>query len=262
MGLYYTSSSRRNDMSGEMRMGIMSETWLQTARRVLPNLVRFSRQIRPTIHLSSVSDIRSEQLHREGIKAILWDVDGTLMAHHAGRVDPAVADAFTALLRATDLRHAIVSNCQEARAAELGKMFPGVPVVLGYETKIGCVFRITRDVETRWWSPGDDRPFGKPEIVSPIRKPSAKLIEAALVELNMSDEPEAVLLVGDQYFTDIVSANLAGVRSAKVPTMKQASFPIPVKLSQQLETILYRLKYGRPSFGWLEETKIQHTTED
>tara|TARA_B100001750_G_C15456055_1_gene571663 strand:+ start:384 stop:1133 length:750 start_codon:yes stop_codon:yes gene_type:complete len=249
-------------MSGEMRMGIMSKTWLQTARRVLPNLVRLSRQIRPTIHLSSVSDICSEQLHREGIKAILWDVDGTLMAHHAGRVDPSIADAFTALLRATDLRHAIVSNCQEPRAAELGKMFPGVPVVLGYEMKVGCVFRITRDAETRWWSPGDDRLFGKPEIVSPIRKPSAKLIEAALVELNMSNELEAVLLVGDQYFTDIVSANLAGVRSAKVPTMKQTSFPIPVKLSQQLETILYRLKYGRPSFGWLEEIKIQHTVED
>ena len=141
-------------------------------------------------------------------------------------------------------------------------MFPGVPVVLGYEMKVGCVFRITRDAETRWWSPGDDRLFGKPEIVSPIRKPSAKLIEAALVELNMSNEPEAVLLVGDQYFTDIVSANLVGVRSAKVTTMKQSSFPIPVKLSQQLETILYRLKYGRPSFGWLEEIKIQHTVED
>jgi len=71
-------------------------------------------------------------------------------------------------------------------------------------------------------------------------------VRAALAELDIADRPEAALMVGDQYFTDIASANLAGVRSAKVPTLHRASFPAPVRWSQRLEAVLYRLKHGLP----------------
>ena len=250
MELRYALLRRRSNRSKKTQMGIMSLTWLQTARRLLPHLGRLSREIRPTIHLSSASDLRSEQLREQGIKAILWDVDGTLMAHHADRVDPAVADVFDALLAAPDLQHAIVSNCQETRFFQLARIFPGVPIVFGYETSLGPAFRVQRGMDTSWRGPGAGRDQTGAQKLSPIRKPSARLVEAALAELNMSSEPEAVMLVGDQYFTDIVSANLAGIRSVKVPTLKQASFPIPVKLSQRLEAVLYRLKHGWPKIGW------------
>ncbi len=227
-------------------------TWMQTARRLLPRLAGLAREIRPTLHLDSVNGLSAGRLRDLGVEAVLWDVDGTLMAHHAGLVDPALAAGFEGLLRAPDLRHAIVSNCQEARFAELGEIFPEVPVVLGYETGAGAAFRVRRGPRESWRGPGaaaaasagDGTPGDRP-----IRKPSRRLVRAALEELEVADRPGAALMVGDQYFTDIASANLAGVRSVKVPTLHRASFPAPVRWSQRLEAVLYGLRYGRPRPG-------------
>ncbi|WP_419938615.1 HAD hydrolase-like protein [Candidatus Palauibacter sp.] len=231
----------------------MSATWMQTARRLLPRFARLSREIRPTLHLDSVNDLSAGRLRDLGVEAVLWDVDGTLMAHHARRVDPALADAFEDLLRAPGLRHAIVSNCQEARFAELGEIFPAIPVILGYETGAGAAFRVRRGPAESWRCPGaaaaSSDGVEAPGDLRPIRKPSGRLVRAALDELDLADRPQAALMVGDQYFTDIASANLAGVRSVKVPTLHRASFPAPVRSSQRLEAVLYRLKYGLPRPG-------------
>ncbi len=233
----------------------MSATWMQTARRLLPRLARLSREIRPTFHLGSVNELSAGRLRDLGVEAVLWDVDGTLMAHHAGRVDPALAAGFEDLLRAPGLRHAIVSNCQEARFAELGEIFPAIPVMLGYETGAGAAFRVRRGPAESWRGPGAAAVAASsaheraPGDLRPIRKPSGRLVRAALEELDFADRPQAALMVGDQYFTDIASANLAGVRSVKVPTLHRASFPAPVRSSQRLEAVLYRLKYGLPQSG-------------
>ena len=226
----------------------MKTTWMQTARRLLPRLASMSRRIRPTFHLDSVNGLSAARLRDLGVEAVLWDVDGTLMAHHSGRVDPGLAAGFEDLLRAPGLRHAIVSNCREARFAELGEIFPAIPVMLGYETGAGAAFRVRRGSRESWCGPGaaaaSSAGDGTPGDLRPIRKPSRRLVRAALEELDIADRPEAALMVGDQYFTDIASANLAGVRSAKVPTLHRASFPAPVRWSQRLEAVLYRLKYG------------------
>ncbi|WP_419163042.1 HAD hydrolase-like protein [Candidatus Palauibacter sp.] len=223
----------------------MSATWVQTSRRLLPRLARLTREIRPTFHLGSVSELSPGDLQELGVEAVLWDVDGTLMAHHADRVDPALTSAFEALLAAPGLRHAIVSNCQEERFAELGRIFPGMPVVLGYETEAGAAFRVRRGAVEEWRGPGAS---GR-RALRPIRKPSLRLVRAALDVLDFADRPEAALMVGDQYFTDIASASLAGIRSVKVTTLHRASFPSPVRVSQRLEGLLYRLKYGLPGRG-------------
>ena len=232
----------------------MSATWMQTTRRLLPRLARLSREIRPTFHLDSVNDLSAGRLRDLGVEAVLWDVDGTLMAHHAGRVDPALAAGFEDLLGAPGLRHAIVSNCQEARFAELGEIFPAIPVMLGYETGAGAAFRVRRGPAESWRGPGAASAASSdgdraPGDLRPIRKPSRRIVRAALEELDFADRPEAALMVGDQYFTDIASANLAGIRSAKVATLHRASFPSPVRVSQRLEGLLYRLKYGLPGRG-------------
>ena len=245
----------------------MSVTWVQTARRLLPRLRRLSGEIRPTFHLDSVNELSPEALRDLRVEAVLWDVDGTLMGHHEDRVDPALAPAFEALLAAPGLRHAIVSNCQEERFAELGTIFPEVPVLLGYETGTGPLFHIRRGAMDDWRGRGD---AGGAEpaagasgravpasasggaaagALRPIRKPSRRLVRAALAELGLAGRPDAALMVGDQYFTDIASANLAGVRSVKVRTLHRGSFPAPVRLSQRLEGILYRLRHGRPRAG-------------
>ncbi len=225
----------------------MSATWVQTTRRLLPRLVGLARQLRPTYHLASVAALDLPFVRKNDVGALLWDVDGTLMPHHARGVAPELRPAVETLFAAPGLRHAIVSNCQEERFAELGGIFPELPIVLGYETADGPAYRIRRGGEEAWRGPGAARAEAEPGPLSPIRKPSAELVRAAIEELGLSDRPQRVLMVGDQYFTDIASANLAGIRSAKVPTLARDSFPLPVRWSQRLEALLYRLKYGRPS---------------
>ena len=52
-----------------------------------------------------------------------------------------------------------------------------------------------------------------------------------------------VVMVGDQYFTDIAGANLAGIRSIKVDTFDPPSFPFVLRSFQRIESLLYRLFY-------------------
>ncbi len=190
-------------------------------------------------------------LEEKGIRVVLWDVDGTLMSHHATALEPELAEPVGRLFSDPSLRHAIVSNCQEDRLEQLGDIFPQFPVLLGYDTAQGAAFRVRRG-ETETWR-GEGAGSGEPADLSrPIRKPSARLLEAALDELDVADKRASVLMVGDQYFTDIASANLARVRSVKVPTIGRSSFPAPVRLSHRLENLLYRILYGRPDLGWTD----------
>lgn len=216
-----------------------STGWIDTARRVLPSFFRLSRRTAPTWRRATIADIDADAFAAEGVSAILWDVDGTLMSHHAGAVDPALRDAFEALLHDPRFRHAIVSNCQLPRFRELGEMFEDIPIILGFETPKGPAFRVLEGGRERQSGPGrealpepgsDERGAG----VGPMRKPAAELVEEALGQLGI-DDPWQAVMVGDQYFTDIVSANLAGARSLKVRTLDRPSFPFAVRASQRFE---------------------------
>ncbi len=70
-----------------------------------------------------------------------------------------------------------------------------------------------------------------------IRKPSGDLITYAMNVLGI-DDPKSILMVGDQYLTDVASANLAGARSAKVRTFRRDTFPASIRFSQRLEQAL------------------------
>jgi len=219
-----------------------STDWIQTARRVIPAFFTLSRHTAPTWTRGSVADLDPDTLAAEGLCALIWDVDGTLMAHHASEVDGAVRPRFEALLADPRFRHAIVSNCQLPRFRELGEMFPGIPVILGFSTPDGPAYRVLEDGdESRSGSgcrhlpdPGSDT---HADGVGPIRKPSAELVEEALRRLGLIGSPECVAMVGDQHFTDVVSANLAGIRSVKVDTIDPPSFPFPVRVSQRFEAL-------------------------
>ncbi len=215
--------------------------WTRTARSVLPRLARLSREIDPTFELESVAEIDDDFLTKHGVTGLIWDVDGTLMAHHAKEADVTVRSRFETLLARTDLRHAIVSNCRAPRFRELGEIFPSVPVLLGFKTPEGMAFRVLRGRQQTTVGHGGRALARQPEL-EPVRKPSAALIRQAIREMGMEDAAERVLVVGDQYFTDIASANLAGVRSAKVRTIEPGSFPLAVQLGQLLEGALMRVR--------------------
>lgn len=211
-----------------------STGWIRTARRVLPSLFDLTRATEPTWERAGVEAVDLRFLRANGVSALLWDVDGTLMAHHATAVDARVRARFEELLAAPDLAHAIVSNCELDRFEQLGRIFPDLPVILGFATPDGPAFRVRRHGDERQSGPG----AGLLDVrgaASPLRKPSAELVGEALRQLGLEGRPEAAVLVGDQLFTDIASANLAGIRSIKVPTLDRPSFPLPVRLSQRLE---------------------------
>ena len=209
-------------------------TVVQSAPRLRTLLVN----MRPTWHLSSLAAIDRPFLDKHAVTGLIWDVDGTLTPNR-GAIAPDILEAFESLIALDGVGHVILSNADEARFRELGEMFPTVVVIRGYsrlDTAIFC--RLTHRVEE--WS----HDIGVDAVGAvALRKPSAELVREAIRVLGC--DPIGVVMIGDQYLTDIAGANLAGIRSIKVPTLDRASFPIAVRAAQQLEAILHRIMHGR-----------------
>ena len=219
--------------------------WWRTARRIGPRFFSIARQLRPTFHLAGAEAIDARFVQDNGIRGLIWDVDGTLMGRHRAELDPALTSSVGALFDAESVRHVIVSNCDEDRYRELCAIFPRIPILIGYETPGGPAFRVRR---------GDEESLDRADgvaVANPdptwrlLRKPSAELAERAIQAMGGLPKRE-VLLVGDQYFTDIATANLAGIRSAKVPTLHPDSFPTTERIGHRIEPLLYRIFHGAP----------------
>ncbi len=208
--------------------------WLLTLRQTLLSVPKLWLKSTPTFHLDSVAVIDDAFVRDHRIAGMIWDVDGTLMPRHGSSLSPVVRANFERLIAMPGLRHVILSNCGEDRFLELGRIFPEIPVLKAYRTAEGWLFRRLLGSQDDWSEADPSYRVG----ARPIRKPSLELTEFAIRELAC--EPERVVMVGDQYFTDIVGANLAGIRSIKVPTLNRESFPLMVRRLQRLEEGAYR----------------------
>jgi predicted HAD superfamily phosphohydrolase YqeG len=220
--------------------------WLTTAAQTLPRFARLVTRLRPTFHVASAAAVDRRFLAEHGISAVLWDVDGTLMPYHHLEVAPELLPALAALRG--HVPQAILSNCGEERLLELGRVFEDLPVLKAYRADGGAL--VVRHLEggRERWSTGTGaaradvaRPVGR---LVPLKKPSAELVGLALDRLDVA-APAQALMVGDQYFTDVAGANLAGIRSAKVETHAPATFPVVLRAFQGVERALYRLLHGR-----------------
>ena len=212
-----------------------SDDWLLTIVQAALRIPRLWRHLDPTFHLTSVGEIDASFLQQEDIGGFIWDVDGTLMGCRHNDVAAPLQDAIASLFARGSTRHVVLSNCSESRFLELGRIFPTTPVLRGYMTPQGVAFRRLLGKEDTWEG---GIPSGPLAALRPIRKPSTLLIEYALRELALSID--RVVMVGDQYLTDIAGANLAGIRSIKVPTLARESFSVPVRLLQLVDRGLYR----------------------
>ena len=214
--------------------------WIATTRQALPEFFRLARRLRPTFQMRDIRGIDHAFIRENGINALIWDVDGTLMPHHYKGVAPSLQPAMDKILELSEVRHTILSNCGEERLVELGQLFPHIPVVKAYETESGTVCRTLVKGREEWL--GDAGSLEPPRQRQPIKKPSAKLVECAMRVLGREDRA-GVVMVGDQFFTDIAGANLAGIRSIKVDTLDPRSFPFAVRSFQRFESVVYRLFY-------------------
>jgi len=206
-----------------------------TFLQVAPRLLTLARHMRPTWHLPSLAAVDAAFVRANGIRGIIWDVDGVLTGDRRPTLEPEAEGAFRALVAMPDLAHVILSNAGEERYRQLGEMFPAVPILRGYTLRTETLFRRLLRGGDSWTAEELEARLAAGARV--IRKPSAALVDYAVRELGC--EKGAVVMVGDQYLTDVAGANLGGVRSIKLPTLARGTFRWPVRLSQRLEVLLY-----------------------
>ncbi len=223
----------------------MRSDWIVTTRQALPDFFRLVRRLRPTASRDDIRALDPDCLREAGVEAILWDVDGTLMSHHAREVAGELRSAWERLRSLPGTRHAIVSNCGEDRYRDLGEIFPAVPVFKAYREGTSMLLRRLYQHQETW--NGAPRPAGAHGL-RPVKKPSGEYLDGVLASLGNVPRGRAVM-IGDQYFTDIAGANLASIRSIKVRTWDRASFPLPLRIFQRIEAVLYRLVPQEPGLA-------------
>lgn len=206
--------------------------WLLTIRQTAPDAFRLVRKLAPTYEVAGATSIDAGFLETRSIRGLIWDVDGTLTGYHSPAPPSDVAGHLERLAGLPWLRQVILSNCGEERFLELGVIFPATEILKVYEGPSGRVYR-------RLLAGREDWEGGKGGVgLRPIRKPNAELVRYAVRRLGQ--QPEAVAMVGDQYWTDVAGANLAGVRSIKVPVLIPSSFPAAIRFFQVVESVLRR----------------------
>lgn len=153
--------------------------------------------LRPDWFVQSLFALTPQEFAAHGVRGLLLDIDNTLVPNHVPDADDAVIQ-FVSGMQAAGIRMAIVSNASEHRKERFNRPL-GLPVV--------------------------------PHAFKPFR--ACFLEGLALLDLP----PEAVVMVGDQLFTDVIGANAAGIRSLLLEPMHRAE-PWYVRLKRLLEKML------------------------
>jgi predicted HAD superfamily phosphohydrolase YqeG len=240
----YSRSIRAGAVGLPLTMPAPSD-WIATVRQAGPRFLSLLAKLQPTFHLRDITALDRAFIAKHAVSAVLWDVDGTLMPHHHRLVAPGL-EATLAELRG-HVPQAILSNCGDERFVELGGIFPDLPVLKGYLSEGRILLRRLERGRDLWKAGGSTipRPAGS---ITAVKKPSGELIGVALDELAVDVERRALaLMVGDQHFTDIAGANLAGIRSAKVQTIAPRSFPVAIRCFQLFERAVYRVIHDHTS---------------
>lgn len=133
-----------------------------------------------TFAKGSVCDITPEWLRENGIEGLLLDIDNTLTTHDNPVPAPGVEE-WIASMKESGIRLMLVSNNH-------------APRVEPFAVRLGLAF------------------------VSEGKKPLGSGFRAARARLGLLFS--ALAVVGDQIFTDILGANLCGIRSIYVRPME------------------------------------------
>jgi hypothetical protein len=145
---------------------------------------------RPTEALRTILDITPEMLGRMGIKALLLDVDNTLATHNSPTPIMGL-DKWISDMKAHGIKLIIISNNHAER-------------VSGFAESIGI------------------------DYIAESAKPLPIGASKALKQLNLPKEN--ICAVGDQIFTDILGANIFGIKSIFVyPIEFESSTPFKIK---------------------------------
>ncbi|HJA73009.1 MAG TPA: YqeG family HAD IIIA-type phosphatase [Candidatus Limosilactobacillus faecipullorum] len=169
-------------------------------------------KFKPTWMVKTIYQVSPTELKRAGIKAVLSDLDNTLIAWNNPNGTP-------------QLRKWM----EELEAA-------GIPLMV---VSNNSYKRVEKAVA----------PLGLP-FVSRALKPLGTGIRRACKQLNLT--PDEVVMVGDQYLTDVLASHQAGVRCILVKPLI-SSDKWNTKFNRFLETFVKRsLKKKYPAMDWQE----------
>lgn len=158
---------------------------------------------KPTFAMKNVLEITPEMLNEMGIKALILDLDNTLTTHNNPRPADGVAEWLNSM-KSAGIKLLIVSNNHAPRVTPFAEM-------LGLD------------------------------FVPEGAKPLPKGYNIAVKKFGMPKN--TVCAIGDQIFTDILGANLAGIKSIFVyPIEFECGFFFKIK--RFFERPLLPKKYG------------------
>ncbi|MDR0986239.1 MAG: YqeG family HAD IIIA-type phosphatase [Ruminococcus sp.] len=154
----------------------------------------------------SAWDITPEFLKKNGIKAIFLDIDNTLSAHCADKPFPEVS-AWLERIKSAGIKVILVSNNH-------------YPRIKPFAERLGLPF------------------------VTDAKKPLPVGYKKALSQLKIKKGEAAA--IGDQIFTDILGANLAGIKSIFVfPKIPETSLPFRFKRAIEKPLLPSRRKINK-----------------
>ncbi|GKT02520.1 YqeG family HAD IIIA-type phosphatase [Furfurilactobacillus sp. WILCCON 0119] len=172
-------------------------------------------QFKPTWMVPAIYNVSPERLQQAGIKAILTDLDNTLIAWNNPDGTPQL-QRWIEMMHKNDIRIVVVSNNNASR--------------------------VSRAVSSL-----------NLEFVSRSLKPLTRGIRQAQRQLNLTNDQ--VVMVGDQLLTDVWAANNAHVRSILVkPIIETDKWNTrPNRFLEQF--VIRRLHKVYPTLTWQEDIK-------
>jgi uncharacterized protein len=153
--------------------------------------------VRPDLRVNSVCDVTPALLAELGVRGVLVDLDDTLVASNADAPTAEVESWLREVLR-SGLRVAILSNGERSRVRHLAERL-GVPA-----------FAL-------------------------VGKPFSFAFRRGLAALGTP--PAATAMVGDQLFTDMLGANLAGLTSILVQPLTPGKL-LHTRAARRLERLI------------------------
>lgn len=171
--------------------------------------------LRPDAVVASVTAVTPEFLRERGVRAVLVDLDDTLLAAGSEDLEPHFK-GWLELLRRADVPVVILSNGSQRRVA-----------------------RWARELDV----------VGLPLMGKPLRHAFARGL------LQLGTPARETAMVGDQLFTDVLGANLAGMVSILVAPLSPGKL-LHTRALRRLERIV--LKRLHPTRLHLTHTHLTH----
>lgn len=151
--------------------------------------------LRPDFNLKNIYDIDLDLLKSQGVRAIFFDLDSTIMVSKSGEYTEKTQEWLKIVEE--NFFVAVVTN---------NKKFE-------YVEKVKSISSF--------------------QVIADAKKPSTKAMKKLLAKINI--RPEEVVMVGDRPLTDILAGKLMGTKTILVGSINAANEGMPTRVVRWLE---------------------------